>query len=130
MTITTGRGIAVTGPKLVYTADGKRCYAYSGVIDPATGEVTYLEFTTSNETIKGTIEVNADWAGGGGNNFSIKIYLNGVNVVYERDTANNYVAGTLEFHFILPPVTTLKVDLGGLNADANANFTGTVYEEP
>lgn len=76
----------------------------------------------------GTIEVNADYAGTGGSNFQIVISLNGITVVSERDVGNDYVPGDTEFKLIIPPSTTVKVDLTSTTAPANANFTGRIYD--
>ena len=107
---------------------GSHAYAYSGSFNPGGGS-TFLEFTSPGQSyMVGTIEVNADYAGTGGSNFQIVISLNGITVVSERDVGNDYVPGDTEFKLIIPPSTTVKVDLTSTTAPANANFTGRIYD--
>jgi len=127
---TTGRGLSVTGPNLIFTEDGLHCYAYSGTFNPTSSGATFLELTNPGKGyIVGIVEVNADWAGTGGNNMVIEIYLNDVRVVFEQDVANDYVPGDTEFKLIIPPITVMKVELTGADAKANANFTGKIYDK-
>jgi len=116
---------AGTGLELNYL--GRHCFAYSGTFNPGSGE-TFLSFQTGSGYIVGIVEVNADWAGTGGNNMVVEIYLNEVRVVFEQDVGNDYVPGDTEFKLIIPPYTNVKVDLTGASAKANANFTGKVYK--
>ena len=120
-------GGSFTGVAQTLEVIGDHCYAYSGVANPGAGPTTYLTFTTGNFYIVGRIEANADWAGTGGSNFQIQIYLNGVKIVEERDVGNDYVPGDTEFHVIIPAYTEVQVDLSGGSAAANANLTGRIY---
>ena len=43
---TTGRGLAVTSPQLIFTENGKHVYAYSGQIQYTNTETTFIEGTT------------------------------------------------------------------------------------
>jgi len=127
---TTGRGLAVTGPSLIFTEDGLHCYAYSGVFNPTSSATTFLELNNPGKGyIVGIIEVNADWAGTGGSNFLVQIYFNGIKIIEERDVGNDYVPGDVEFKLIIPPMTECRVDLTSTTAPANANFTGKIYDQ-
>jgi len=111
------------------TVLGNHCMAYSGTFNPTSSVTTFLEFTSGGkEYIVGTVEINADWAGTGGTNMVVEIYLNGIRVVFEQDVGNDYVPGDTEFKLIIPPLTTLRVDLTATTAKANANFTGRIYD--
>jgi len=120
-------GGSFTGPAESLEIIGNHCYAYSGTFNPTATASTYLKFTTGNYYVVGSVEVNADWAGTGGNNMIIEIYLNGTRIVFEQDVANDYVPGDTEFKLIIPPYTEVQVDLTGATAKANANITGRIY---
>jgi len=111
VTTTTGRGLAVTGPKLIYTDDGTRCYAYSGVIN-ASGETTYLEDSTTSSYIECEIQALTDQANG--DDFNIKFYLNGiiVGVAHAFFFSNaTYVVGAAKWKLLIPPHTDFKVTI-------------------
>jgi len=119
-------GTAGIGQTLNYI--GNHVYAYSGSFNPTSSGATYLDFTTAgNAYIRGSIEVNADFAGTGGSNFKIEIKIDGQTVVNERDVGNDYVPGDTEFKLIIPGGSRVEVEITGADAAANANFTGEVY---
>jgi len=137
---TTGRGIAVTGPKLFYTADGKRCYGYSGLIFIDNSPVqSMLKFTTHNSYIVASFSF-----GTGDTDFSAAqsigyyINFNGITVfkqfsASDADGTLFYDGSTIPQVILLPPVT--DVELFGFTSDPNnvdcfAMLTGQVYDEP
>jgi len=120
-------GGSFTGAAETLELIGNHCYAYSGTFNPTGAASTYLSFRTGNYYVVGVVEINCDWAGTGGSNLSIEIYLNGVRIVFEREVANDYVPGDTEFKVIIPPYTEVQVDITGSTAPANANITGRVY---
>ena len=109
---------------------GDYAYAYSGVVEPGAGPTTVLDFTTGNYVCVGRFEMNADFKGGGGNDYSVTLKLNGITIVFEQDIANNWLAGDNEYPIIIPPNTLVEGLLsdGGANKDMNLNFTGRVYD--
>ena len=127
-TIPVSASVASTGLGIRYI--GEHCYAYSGTIEPG-GEATALNFTTGSGYIVGRFEMNADFKGGGGNDYAVKIKFNENTIVFEQDIANNWLAGDNEFHIIIPPFTIVEglLNDGGANKDMNLNFTGRVYGE-
>ena len=120
--------VAGTGLDLNYV--GNHCYAYSGVLEPGAGPTTVLSFTTGNSYIVGIFEMNSDFKGGGGNDYSVTLKLNGITIVYEQDIANNWLAGDNQYPVIIPPYTKVEGLLsdGGANKDMNLNFTGKLYK--
>ena len=58
MSTTTGRGLAVTSPKLIFTDDGKYCYAYSGLYATNTTAFEVLSFDTKLKYIVGKMQLN------------------------------------------------------------------------
>ena len=74
--------------------------------------------------------MNADFKGGGGNDYAVTIKINENIIVFEQDIANNWLAGDNEFHVIIPPFTTVEglLNDGGANKNMNLNFTGRVYD--
>jgi len=103
-------------------------YAYSGTFNPTASATTYLNFTSGSGIIVGDLEINADWAGTGGNNITIEVYFNAIRIIFERDVANDFVPGDATYKLIIPPFTKVQIDLTGSTAPANANFTGRVYD--
>jgi len=123
--IPTSASIASVGPGI--RSIGKWAYAYSGSSAPGPGPTTFLEFTTGSGLIAGKFELNADFAGIGGNNLQIEIYFNDLKLVYERDVGNDFVPGDTAYDVIIPPFTKVQVDLGAASGTANVNFVGRVY---
>jgi len=106
---------------------GEHCLAYSGTFNPTTSATTFLNFTSGAGYIVGQLEVNADWAGTGGNNVVVEVYFNDIRIIFEQDVANDFVPGDATYKLIIPPNTKVQIDLTGSTAKANANFTGRVY---
>ena len=72
--------------------------------------------------------MNGDFAGGGGNYMNVTVYFNGIKIIHEQDIANNYLAGDNEYKVVIPPLTLVKVDLGGASVPMNINFVGRIYD--
>jgi len=117
--------VASVGLGIRYVGDF--AYAYSGSSAPGSGPTTFLEFTTGAGLIVGKFELNADYAGIGGNNLQIEIYFNDLKLVQERDVGNDFVPGDTSYDVIIPPFTKVQVDLGAASGTASVNFTGRVY---
>jgi len=121
--------VASVGPGIRYLGK-EHCYAYSGVIN-ASGETTYLEFTSGSGYILAKIQAVTDQANG--DDFNIKFYLNDIVVgvahafFYSNST---YVLGAAKWDLIIPPFTEVKITIQNINsADEWAvMLTGRVYD--
>ena len=118
--------IAGVGKELNYL--GTHCFAYSGSFAAGSGPTDYLDFTSGSGYIVGRFEMNADFAGTGGNDLAVIIKFNGINVVYESDIGNNYLAGDCYFDVVIPPLTSVLVQMIASSAVSNINFVGKVYK--
>jgi len=137
MTITTGRGLAVTSPKLIYTEDGKRCYSYSGTITTANSSKTALEFQTKESNIKGKFEFMGGVNYNAGNLAdgtidAFRVSFNGVVIaIVKVDMSLEDMPTKETLTVLIPPVTPVKVEvLGSANAATElmtVTFTGIVY---
>jgi len=138
MTITTGRGLAVTGPKLIYTEDGKHCYAYSGQVSMASsGAIIMLNFNSGPHVIIGKLQSGHDTTQmSGAQTLSTEVKFNGV-IVYDHltlyssaDTQTADLGSPIEL--LIPPHTTVLVT--GFTSDTGPipttyHLIGTVYAE-
>jgi len=129
MTTTTGRGIAVTGPKLIFTEDGNHCYAYSGAITMASANTEYaaLEFTSGSDYIIGDVDfrnvtINTN------NNTVAKWYLNDKLVFQAESESSETATPGLKGVIIIPPLTKFKmtVQADGSGIITLGTFTGRV----
>jgi len=137
VTITTGRGLAVTSPKLIYTEDGKRCYAYSGTITTANSIKTALEFITKESHIRGKFEFmgGVNYIAGNladGTIDAFRVSFNGVVIaIIKLDMSLEDMPTKETLTVLIPPVTPVKVEaLGSANAASElmtVTFTGKVY---
>ena len=118
--------VAGVGKELNYL--GTHCFAYSGSFAANSGPTTYLDFTSGSGYIVGRFEMNANFAGTGGNDLIVIIKLNGINVVFEQDVGNNYLAGDCYFDILIPPYTNVEVQMSAASAVSNINFIGKVYK--
>jgi hypothetical protein len=128
MTTTSGRGLAVTSPKLIFTDSGRNCYAYSGIITTSTSYQTFLEFQTGEDPIRGFLQINGDLDELSTSWFDFIVYFNGVGVTYAQMERNNFLNPIVEY--IIPPLTTFKVQ-GKVQAntpDFTMNFIGRTVE--
>ena len=120
--------VVVPGLSLNYI--GSHCYAFSGVKALPSSEEAYLDFITGDAGyIVAKIKISADWSGLGGNELYIAFYINGIQMMFERDTGNNYVPGNLEWPMFLPPNTHLEIKMNASAAqEADVMFIGRVYD--
>jgi len=137
MTTTTGRGLAVTGPKLIFTDSGQNCYAYSGTFGSLDTFLTLLLFTTYESPIKGTFTFNAPInatvaASGGAAVYQIK--FNDVVVALGKADSRDLRVDAMPpvRELIIPPLTTVEM-IGRCEEDnaselITATFTGRTIE--
>jgi len=132
MTTTTGRGLAVTSPKLIYTEDGKHCYAYSGLItdnDSGSPEITLLDFTTKSGYIDLRLSILSDETGAAA--LYTLIELNGVGVFRLDGDASGIGSFQFDnpFYMIIPPFTRFHLKVGSNSTVVfSAMVTGSVYD--
>lgn len=126
---TTGRGIAVTGPKLIYTSDGKRCYAYSGNLTLANATiVTALDFTTNDQITKVKLQTSVDADALSTAYLRIYVTFNGVSIIYNLEQRGAGSPTGDVMYLLIPPLTKVIVKMqGDSNATATAWLTGRVY---
>ena len=134
MTTTTGRGLAVTGPKLIYTSDGKRCYAYSTQGSSLTSNAysETLNFTSGDEYIVGKLTcfapVDANPASGALSNY--KVSFNGEVVFYiNLDSAQEDHPAQAVVPMLIPPLTTVLIETNASASGWNpsVSFVGRVH---
>jgi len=111
MTTTTGRGIAVTGPQLIFSEDGSRCYAFSGQHTLNNSTATHFEFAPHKHLIEGQYQITYDMTNMDNNRMSgFDIYFNDVLVVELKSTYQDGEATVpLPFYFSIPPLTAVKI---------------------
>jgi len=128
----TGRGLAVTSPKLIYSEDGKVAYAYSGQITYGNAETTILEFQTGPYPIRANVQVNTlDYDG---DDLGIRLYLNDIAISLQRFITVG--AGSFtdfpRWEVIIPPLTTFKLTFANLTDagehTASGILTGKVIQ--
>jgi len=131
---TTGRGIAVTGPKLIYTPDGERCYAYSGIFSisgSSSADNTLLKISSKNNYIKARIQLS--WADNTGANAYFEAKMNDVSIIKNKwDDAGSASFVVDPYILIIPPQTDLKILLGSASSgavDVAVTLIGKVYSE-
>jgi len=125
---TTGRGLAVTGPKLIYTEDGKACYAYSGIITVQSAALALFESQTSpTDPLLCKIGVFTPQAST--NNAEIVISLSGITVLaFEvlNTTQDDYLTGFAPIEIILPPNTEFKMTAVNTASSAEMQWCATL----
>ena len=135
MSTTTGRGLAVTSPKLIFTDDGKYCYAYSGLYATNTTAFEVLSFDTKLKYIVGKMQLN----GGVDDDNPADSTINTANIQFNGVTVALIRAGTATSddsplsvmqRLVIPPMTTVTVivDSNVTQADRyfSVVFTGKV----
>jgi len=134
---TTGRGIAVTSPKLIYTPDGKRCYGYSGTFGSSIASQTIFDSLSSSAGtyIVGEFQYNqpvdpeslADESG------AVQIKFNGVTISIMKVSDGSGMTGSVTQKVIIPALTRIVVTSeSGDNQSArlqSLTFVGKVYSE-
>tara|TARA_Y100000310_G_C20042597_1_gene516862 strand:+ start:55 stop:474 length:420 start_codon:yes stop_codon:yes gene_type:complete len=134
MTTTTGRGLAVISPKLIYTDDGKHCYGYNttGLITAASGETTLFLFETKFDHLKLYWSPGASITSLSQSNksFGYRFYLNGV-IAWQMlmiSSASNPETEQAAFYdkiFIVPPRTEVKITAISSD-DGGATYYGAI----
>ena len=125
---TTGRGLAVTSPQLIYSEDGKHCYAYNSTPSSTTASII-LSFTSGPGMIKGWIQFNGfvqPSNPAAGTSGTLDVMFNGESVIIlktetELETSSPH---SIRCPIIIPPLTavTASIDAG---ADESGNI-GTI----
>jgi len=139
VTTTTGRGLAVTSPKFIFTEDGQHCYAYSGKFASSTTSQTMINAASKDAYIiarfqcNGAIgDLNSGVVGSGAvTTFTIK--FNEVIIArLKTETATEDMPSTIENELIIPPYTTVTVDAisgaGDSNLTPSVNIIGKVFD--
>jgi len=130
---TTGRGLAVTSPKLLFTPDGTHCYAYSGAIDADnTGMVDQLKFTTYDDPINGQFTLGAnmlttDEETGGTTLFAL--YFNDVLIhLGKADGLSEDMPSVFLLPVLIPPSTDVLLQARCSNdvGSTTCNYIGSV----
>jgi len=111
VTTTTGRGIAVTGKSAIFTEDGTRAYAYSGMLAATNGTIssgpTMIQFINGPDPLLIKLSYNDTET----SNYTryLRFLLNDVIVMdYEIGGGSPDVADTI-WKLIIPPTTEFKV---------------------
>jgi len=128
MTTTTGRGLAVTSPKLIFTEDGKACYGYSGIITVQSAALPLFESVTS-PTDPLLCKIGVFTPLSSSNNAEITISLSGVTVVsFEvlNTTQGDYLTGFSPIEIILPPNTEFKMTAINVASSAEMQWCATL----
>ena len=123
----------VTGKALQFTNDNKHCYSYSGSLSiDASATKTFLDFMTNSEYIKGQITIGRNVKTSA--EHEVFVYLNDVLVFYSKmdngNTVTNQTPNSIPLELIIPPFTTLKLDIKSADAattQKTAVFTGRAY---
>jgi len=100
---TTGRGLAVTSPQLIYTADGKRCYSYSGSISVNSSSTNMNTFETNEFVTVLKIELHGDYNAMGTDIGEIQIKMNGVEIVNTQFTRIDAMVMIEPIKLVVPP---------------------------
>jgi len=130
---TTGRGLAVTGPKLIFSDDGSRCYAYSGQHILNNSSATHFEFAPHKHLIEGMYEFTFDMTNMIANQMTgFDIYFNEVLVVELKSTYGDGEGPVpLPLYLSIPPLTAVKIVVTtqrASNIPSFGVFLGTVHK--
>ena len=114
---------------------GKHVYAYSGALalDNTTNENTYLEFTTGNYYLVGTLQANNMDVGAGTDDMFYQLYMNGSVVLgYIAGGSKTYSDPDNLLPLVIPPRTAVKVTVKDLTQASTIKNTvsiiGRIYE--
>jgi len=139
MTTTTGRGLAVTGPKLIFSEDGKSCYAYSGTYQSLASITVMFEFQSKSDYIIGDLTLNAaiDYTTGNINAGVVTGYRVSFNdivvTIIKVEGGSENAPSYATQKFLIPPLTTVKLEriasAGNSSFLDTAHFVGTVHTE-
>ena len=119
---TTGRGLAVTGPKLIYTENGE-CYGFSGLHQPSSGATSEaFNFKTDSKPIRFNMMWGVNWDEHGENAYlGIEMKYNDVSVYLSRGEMTSQAGQFLAYPFrigpfIIPALTTCVIEV--ISSDA------------
>lgn len=133
MTTTTGRGLAVTSPKLIFTDNGKHCYAHSGAVSiPANSLTELLNFRTGQDYIIATWSLAGTFSTIVNGEVNYVMQINGVDVI-NTTYSPAYDHGYADYPetILLPPnsniVTKMTHNQGGVEINFMNNILGEVY---
>ena len=121
MTITTGRGLAVTSPKVIYTENGD-CYGFSGLHQPAGATAEAFNFKTESQPTRMNLVWGVNWDEQTENSYiGIPMKYNGVSVYLARGEMTNQSGQWLSFPFrigpfIVPALTTCLIEVTSSDA--------------
>ena len=123
----------VKGNALQFTNDNKRCYSYSGDLSIDAGDtVTFLNFATNSEYIKGQIQIGRNVKTSA--EHEVFVYLDDVLIFYSKmdnaTSVTNQTPNTIPLTLIIPPFTTFKLDVkssDSATSQKTAVFTGRAY---
>ena len=128
MTTTTGRGLRVTGKSAIFTEDGTRAYAYSGLLASTNGDITtgptMIEFINGPDPL--LVELSY-------NDTEIALYARYVRFLLNDVAIMDYVSdgappfyGDTQWKLIVPPTTEFKViaNINGVTDKMSIMLTG------
>jgi len=108
---------------------GAHAYAYSGAValDNTTDENTYLEFTTGDYYLVGTLQANNMDTGAGTDDMFYQLYLNGsVVLAYLAGGSKTYTDPDNLLPLVIPPWTTVKVTVKDLTQASTIKNTVSI----
>lgn len=115
------QNVASAGKELNYV--GIHCFAYSGEVSVNNSEVTLLEFTTSNDVIKG--QCQNGFPSDSGDNMLFKLYLNGIIVFgYVAPSASETSTPWGYYDIVLPPNTNVKMTAENVGSSSTRPIAG------
>jgi len=133
----TGRGLAVTGPKFIYTSDGLHCYAYSGEFPTSTSSQTTINDTTKNAYIIFNVYFTgptkyADPNTGRECNWQVS-FNDIIIATAHTDTSEGDILRAPQLELLVPPLTTVKIEVDGNDGAADYKncciLIGKVFSE-
>jgi len=122
-----GLGIRYVGPNY--------CYAYAGVFDATTSDVTVLSFTTGSGTIVGEVQFNAPFNPSTiitGKTGALTVKFNGIIIAALKASGDvETMPAMVTSQLIIPPLTEVLMSIISNGDDdsrkATITFTGRVY---
>jgi len=118
----------ITPNALNFTPDNKRCYAYSGSIATASGQINIIDFQTNSEYI--VAKFQPFYRSDSSNNITYRIKFNNIEIAGVELTSSRDYTPYDEILLIIPPFTHVIVthaNLSGGTNEAGLNVTGKVY---
>ena len=126
-------GDTVIGNALQFTNENKFAYAYSGAKTVTATPSDLLTFQTNSEYLVGQFKPQQAVAAATGNDILVNIYFNDILIVgyvMGKNAFSEYdPAGTTETKLIVPPFTTVRVEMDNLSGGSDTmavTFTAKV----